>query len=252
MLPFFNITKEDLLLLNYIKYEAQRQALLGITQTQSSSTTQSQSILPQNLSLPLPQVPLNINEPPFLLTEPKETEEVVATKPSEQPLSLQSRKRSHSETQLNKQETEILDEANAAHLSEVQKEKKSKREKKRRKNVRELYLEVAYIVSSLNLVQKPPQKLQRLEILSSLVCLLGVPANVEEFKRELATHTLLKSQPELTAKKLKSMNEKRRRDKLRFVIDTAGELVNCAKGSDQADVLIALLNRLRLGGLNHP
>lgn len=222
---FHTITKEDILLLSYIKYEAQRKALVMLN-TQTSTLNQNNNFL-------LPTVAFPICQESSVFKREQEVQTLTNSQLK------QSRKRTFCERE----------EKEGGKLTKDQKRRKSKREKSRRKTLSDLYFELASVVFSLKLIQKPIRKMQRLELLRSVVRLLGSEEKVESFRRELKTHILVKSDSErasgLSKRKLKNSNEKRRRQKLRFVIDSAGELVGCEKGSEKVEVLRAILRRLR-------
>lgn len=236
MFPFYGITVEDILVLNLIKNDQQLQKLDFLSQTSLfsqpnlptiqfntnlTSVNQTLNVLPESTSLSLSQASASTL--------------IVPTTPLEQ-----LRKRKVSEIEVDFEDTKSVK------LSAEQKERKSKREKSRRKSLSDQYLKLAELISYLKLLKKPIHKMQRLEMLMSVVSLLGTKEKVDNFSSELETHVLLKSCSGLSKRKLKSLNEKRRRVKLRFVVDTAGELVGCEKGIDQAEVVRALLSRLEL------
>lgn len=240
MFPF-NITQENINLLNYINYQAQKNAYNVLyppilphfpTQTQTSDFLPCAN-LPRiniNQNIPslfnIPSVPLNFINTPVV---PREGFGVV------------NRKRKLSSV-------EEHEKIQAALLATVQKEKKAEREKERRQLVSELYSELSLIVTSLNLTQKESHKLQRIEILNCLVELMcSKQEKLEEYKSGLLEHKVVKPREGITKKKLKSTNEKIRRDKLRFVLDTLASIVNVRTSSDQSDILSAILERLKKG-----
>lgn len=236
MFPF-NVTQEDLLLLKFIKYEAQKQAMAMLYPGIIPQQTPPQVLLPGIGLLGSTSTGLS------LTSERADNESLTVSNTrgllESSILAENSKKRKHSKCLTEE------DVKRNAHLCLMQKEKKSQREKIRRQVVSELYSELTAIITSLNLLQKSSSKPQRIDILNSTVQLMVSGEKLSSYKEELSTHKVALPQEGITKKKLKSINEKRRRDKLRFILNTLSEVVGLKEAADQGDILQAVLSKLK-------
>lgn len=128
-------------------------------------------------------------------------------------------------------------------LSSSQREKKSVREKKRRQIVANLYNELANKMLSLGVLDKMPQRLQRLGILKTILKVLMPPEEYTNFKSSLDARKTEVNQS-LPKRRIKAINEKIRRDTIRYVLDAAAVFIGLEKQMDQAEILTSLLLRM--------
>lgn len=127
----------------------------------------------------------------------------------------------------------------------VKKEIRYEKEKKRRMIIRAKYAKLSDIISTLGISKKPKQKMDRLEILKAIIKLIS--PSVEEFvkfEKLIAVKPSDTTNPLLPKKKRNSINEKKRRERLRVVLNKAGSLVGLDNYSEQGDILDAILKRL--------